>query len=57
MTKSDNYIETLIKQIGYKGCANCKHKPVPIKLCWQGENALSSPVCPLWEKEVQNDNN
>ena len=55
MAKSDNYVETLIKQVDYKGCANCKHKPEPLRLCDGGDNesALSSQVCPLWEKESE----
>ena len=47
-----NWFEKRMKEIGYKGCQNCKHQIEPFRACeWleQGKHQTVYLVCPRWE--------
>ena len=46
-------IKELAKQMGYKGCRNCKHQIAPLRSCkWaeRGGDGIVHIICPMWEK-------
>lgn len=49
-----SWYERHIKQIGYKGCRNCKHQIDVFRMCeWmeRGGDGVLHLICPRWEKE------
>lgn len=50
---TDKEVQKLIKQLGYKGCKNCKHQIAPLRMCkWaeQGGDGQIHFICPKWDK-------
>lgn len=46
-------VEKRKKELGYKGCRNCKHQIEPLKTCeWmeRGGDGRIHFICPRWEK-------
>lgn len=42
------------KELGYKGCRNCKHQIEPMRMCkWaeQGGDGHIHLICPMWERK------
>ena len=51
---TDKELKKCIKNIGYKGCKNCKHQIAPLKMCkWgkQGGDGRLHFICPEWIKK------
>ena len=49
----DKEIQKQIKQLGYKGCKNCKNQIAPLRSCkWseQGGDGQIHFICPKWDK-------
>ena len=55
---TDREVKKLIKQLGYKGCKNCKNQIEPLRMCeWgeQGGDRALHFICSRWsKKEVSN---
>ena len=54
---TDKELKKCIKNIGYKGCKNCKHQITPSKMCnWgkQGSDGRLHFICPKWDKRDKN---
>ncbi len=50
-------VERRKKQIGYKGCRNCKFQIEPLRMCeWaeRGGDGRLHFICPKWEKKGDN---
>lgn len=50
---TDKEVQKRIKQLGYKGCKNCKHQIAPLRMCrWaeQGGDGQIHFICPKWDK-------
>ena len=44
---------SLDKELGYKGCWNCKHQIEPLRGCeWleHGGDGVVHLICPMWER-------
>ena len=58
MSKIYDWYEKLIKEMGYKGCRNCKHQIEPLRTCeWHehgGMGAVLHLICPRWERRSEN---
>ena len=51
---TDKDIQKQIKQLGYKGCKNCKHQTSPLTKCkWieQGGDRHIHFICSMWERK------
>ena len=51
---TDKEVQRQIKQLGYKGCKNCKHQISPLRMCeWeeQGGDGQIHLICPKWDKK------
>ena len=51
---TDKELEKHKRQIGYKGCKNCKHQISPLRMCkWaeQGGDGKVHLICPMWDKK------
>lgn len=49
-----NCYEKRAKELGYKGCRNCKHRIEPLRGCeWleRGGDGHIHLICPMWEKK------
>lgn len=49
----DKHLEKLKKEMGYKGCRNCKHQIDYLRSCeWleRGGDGKLHLICPRWEK-------
>lgn len=58
MSKLSSWYEKRIKELGYKGCRNCKHQIMPLRTCeWleRGGDGCVHLVCPKWEKKERED--
>lgn len=47
-----NWFEKRMKELGYKGCQNCKHQIEPLRACeWleRGGDGQLHLICPKWE--------
>lgn len=53
-----NWFEKRMKELGYKGCRNCKHQIDVLRACeWLengGDGALHL-ICPKWDKREVSD--
>lgn len=49
----DKLLEKRVKELGYKGCRNCKHQIAPLRTCelLRGGDAVLHLICPKWEKK------
>lgn len=50
---TDKEVQKQIKQLGYKGCRNCKNQIAPLRMCkWaeQGGDGRIHLICPMWDK-------
>lgn len=48
-----NWLEKQMKELGYKGCRNCKHQIDVFRACeWleSGGDGSLHLICPKWEK-------
>lgn len=48
----------LMKELGYKGCSNCKYQIAPLRACkWleKGGDGVLHLICPKWEKKGETD--
>lgn len=56
---TEKEVQKRIKQLGYKGCRNCKHQIIaPLRRCkWaeQGGDGHVHWICPIWEKKENED--
>ena len=54
-----DWFKKRMKELGYKGCKNCKYKIEPLRTCeWLehgGDGALHL-ICPKWERKDDADN-
>ena len=53
MRITNKEVQKLIKQLGYKGCKNCKHQIASLRRCeWaeQGGDGHLHFICPRWDK-------
>lgn len=49
-----NWFEKRMKELGYKGCQNCKHQIEPLRACeWleRGGDGQFHLICPKWERK------
>lgn len=47
-----NWYEKRMKELGYKGCRNCKYQIEPLRTCeWleRGGDGCLHLICPRWE--------
>ena len=50
-----NWYEKRVKELGYKGCRNCKFQIDVLRACeWleKGGDGVVHLICPRWEKKV-----
>lgn len=55
---SGNWFDKRKKELGYKGCRNCKNQIDVLRTCkWleQGGDGAVHLICPRWEKRGDND--
>jgi len=53
MSSWDNQVKKAEKELGYKGCRNCKHQIEPLRMCeWaeHGGDGQIHLICPMWDK-------
>ena len=44
-------VKKLEKELGYKGCKNCKYQIEPLRSCeWAKQDNHIHLLCPKWEK-------
>lgn len=51
-----NWYEKVVRNLGYKGCRNCKHRIDVLRTCaWKehGGDGLLHLICPKFEKRTQ----
>ena len=55
---SGDWVDKRKKELGYKGCRNCKKQIDVLRACeWleQGGDGVLHLICPRWEKRGEND--
>ena len=53
--KLDDWVKRWEKELGYKGCRNCKYQIEPLRTCeWleRGGDGRLHLVCPKWERRT-----
>lgn len=48
-----DWYEKRMKELGYKGCRNCKNQIEPLRTCeWleKGGDGIVHLICPRWER-------
>jgi hypothetical protein len=53
---TDKDVQKQIKKLGYKGCKNCQHQTVPLRMCKWGEQGGDGHlhfICPRWNKKIE----
>lgn len=56
MENSEYVYEKTVRNLGYKGCRNCKHQIDVLRTCeWleHGGDGVVHLICPKWEKRTQ----
>jgi hypothetical protein len=51
---TDREMQSLIKQLGYKGCRNCQNQLEPLRMCKWAEDGGDGQIhllCPKWNKK------
>ena len=58
MSSWANQVKKVEKELGYKGCRNCRHQINPLRRCeWaeHGGDGRIHLICPMWDKEAENE--
>ena len=54
-SNDEKWLKKLKKDIGYKGCKNCKFQIEPLRTCkWMenGGDGVLHLICPKWERRI-----
>lgn len=54
MSNWANQVKKLEKELGYKGCRNCRHQIEPLRMCEWAEHGGDGRIhllCPMWDKK------
>jgi len=55
MSSWDDQVKKAEKELGYKGCRNCRRQIEPLRMCeWaeRGGDGQIHLICPMWDKKV-----